>query len=129
MGLINICNELIVENIKSSISFYSENLNFKIEATDGNPINWTLLSNGSANIMLESYEAVCKEFSNFPLKTNSSNIIKFQYDNIEQTKVLYEKLKQNKVEFLFDIRETDYGTIEFAIYDLDRNIIMISVDK
>ena len=40
----------------------------------------------------------------------------------------YETLKSNNVEFFDSYHETDYGKVEFGIYDLDRNMIIVSAE-
>ena len=50
----------------------------------------------------------------------------FEYSNANEVKSLYEKLKSNNVEFFEDYTETDYGKVELGIYDIDRNMIIIS---
>ena len=49
-----------------------------------------------------------------------------EYENIEDLKALYQLLKDNGVEFFKDYIETDYGKVEFGIYDPDKNMLLIS---
>ena len=129
MSLIGIINELTVSNIESSIDFYKNIFNFEIEYTDGNPITWVQLKKDNFRIMLEDYNVVTKEIEKFPLKTNSSNIIKFEYDDFEEFKNLYNKCKNEFCEFCMECTETEYGKIEFGVFDLDKNIILVSFEK
>ncbi len=129
MSLIGIINELTVSNIESSIDFYRNIFNFEIEYTDGNPITWVQLKKDNFRIMLEDYNVVTKEIEKFPLKTNSSNIIKFEYDDFEEFKNLYNKCKNEFCEFCMEYTETEYGKIEFGVFDLDKNIILVSFEK
>lgn len=126
MSLVSIINELTVSSMEKSIEFYKNIFNFKIEYTDGNPINWVQLKKDNLIIMLEDYNAVTKEIENFPIKTNSSNIIKFEYDNFEEFKALYNNCKNEHCTFCMEYTETEYGKSEFGIYDLDKNIILVS---
>ena len=126
MSLINIINELVVSNVSESIKFYQEIFGFEIELTDGNPITWVQLKKNNLIIMLVKYNMVKEEINNYPVKSKSSNIIMFQYKYIKETKELYNKLKENNIKFFLDYTETNYGKIEFGIYDLDNNMILIS---
>lgn len=126
MSLVEIVNELTVSNIESSIEFYKNIFNFEIEYTDGNPINWVQLKKDNLIIMLEDYNEVTKEIENFPIKTDSSNIIKFEYNDLEEFKILYNNCKNQDCTFCMEYTETEYGKIEFGIYDLDKNIILVS---
>lgn len=85
------------------------------------------MNNGQVRIMLEDYKSVCREIKDFPNKTNSINLIKFKYDNAnEEIKQWYHRLKDKEIEFFMELKETDYGTIEFGILDPDKNRIIIS---
>lgn len=126
MSLINIINELIVSNIEASKNFYINIFNFEIEYTDGNPINWYQLKKNNTKIMLEDYSTVKEEMKNFPSKVDSSNLLKFEYDNLQEFDNLYEKCRNNSVLFFKDYTKTDYGKIEFGIFDLDKNMIIVS---
>ena len=126
MILSNIINELAVSNVTESIDFYNNYLGFGIKYTDGTPIVWAQLEKDGKTLMLEDYNEIKKRIGNYPQKVNNSNLIKFEYDNIEEIKGLYQKLKESKIEFFLDYNETDYGKAEFGIYDIDRNMILIS---
>ena len=126
MSLVSIINELTVENIQKSISFYVSNFEFQIEITDGNPITWVQLRKDKVIIMLENYSTVKDSINNYPSKVNSSNLIKFEYDHLEEIKELYILLKQNGIEFFMDYMETEFGKAEFGIFDPDKNMILIS---
>lgn len=129
MSLINIVNELTVSNINNSINFYNEILNFELEYKDGNPITWVQMRKDNMRIMLEDYQTVKKEIKDFPSKVNSSNLIKFEYDNFEEFKILYKNCKSHMCLFFMEYTETEYGKMEFGIKDLDNNMILISFKK
>lgn len=126
MSLASIINELTVENVQNSIKFYEDNFKFRTEITEGEPITWAQLRKDEVIIMLEEYDTVKNSISNYPNKVNSSNLIKFEYNELEEIKELYEILKENDIEFFMEYTETDYGKAEFGILDTDRNMILIS---
>lgn len=126
MSLNSIVNELVVEDIQESIKFYEDNFKFKIELTDGTPITWVQLEKDGIRIMLEDYSSVKSEIKNYPSKVNTSNLIKFEYTNIQEVEEIYNIVKQNNVSFFMDYTKTDYGKVEFGIYDVDKNMIIIS---
>ncbi len=121
-----IINELLVNDVNESIKFYKDFLNFEVVEATGKPINWVRLENDTAELMLEDYKNAINEFEKFPSKVNSSNLIKFKYSNIEDVRMLYNKGLNNNIKIFKDLKETDYGTTEFAILDCDNNIIIIS---
>lgn len=126
MAIINIINEFTVNDIKKAVEFYKNNFNFEIDQTDGNPITWVKMKKKNIIIMLEDYKEVCEEIYKFPVKTNTSNLVKFKYDNDEEIKQIYKDLKAKNIEFFMELKQTEYGTIEFGIFDLDRNMIIVS---
>lgn len=129
MKLINVINEFVVSNMQKSIKFYQENLEFKIELTEEEtePYTWVQMSNGKTKIMLEDYASVCREINKFPNKANSTNLIKFKYNNTNrEIKDFYSKLKEKNIKIFMELKETDYGTTEFGILDPDKNRIIIS---
>lgn len=129
MSLINIINELPVSNVKNSIDFYKNVFDFEIEYTDGNPITWAQIRKDDVRIMLEDYATVKEEINNFPEKVKSCNLIKFEYDNYNEFKCLYDNCRINLCSFFIDYNETNYGKIEFGVLDIDNNMILISFKK
>lgn len=129
MSLINIINELAVSNMDDSLNFYKNIFGFEIEYTDGNPTVWAQIKKDNLILMLEDYKTVNKEIKNFPMKTNSCNLIIFEYDNLDEVKSVYDTCKNHQCIFFMDYVETEYGKIEFGIKDLDNNMILISFKK
>lgn len=126
MPLINVINEFIVNDINKTVEFYRNNFNFEIDQVDGNPVTWVQMKKDSIVIMFEDYKSVCEEIYKFPNKTNNSNLIKFKYDDVEEIKLMYMDFKTKNIEFFMDLRQTDYGTVEFGVFDLDKNMIIVS---
>ena len=126
MAIINIINEFTVKNIDKAVKFYEDSFNLEVEETDGNPITWVQMKKGDVIIMLEDYKEVIKEIDKFPIKTNTSNLVKFKYDNIEEVEEIYKNFKKKDIEFFMELKQTEYGTIEFRIFDLDKNMIIVS---
>ena len=126
MELIEIVNELVVKDINKTIEFYKKYLTFEIIETDGNPITWVKMKKDNCTIMFETYEEVCNEIKNFPKMTETSNLIKFKYDNETVLMTLYNKLRDDNIPLFMEIKKTEYGSIEFGIFDPDKNMIIIS---
>lgn len=77
-------------------------------------------------IMFESYEEVCKEIKNYPTKTKTSNLIKFIFNDKEEQYELYKLFLDNNIKIFMDLKNTEYGSTEFGIFDPDENMIIIS---
>lgn len=124
----SIINELVVNDVEKSIEFYCKYFGFKVSAAEDNNglITWGEIQNGSLSIMFHDYDLICEEYNNYPEKKQSSNIIMFKYESKEEAMKIYELLKENNVEIFSDWQETDYGSVEFIIHDLEKNKILIS---
>ena len=127
--LLEIINEFTVSNIDTSIKFYKNYFDFNIIDTYGNPINWAKLKKDNCTIMLESYNEVIKEIENYPKKVPSSNLIKFKYQNHKQVLNIYNNLLKDNINLFMKLKETDYASVEFGVYDPDNNMIIVSSDK
>ena len=126
MSSMSIINELTVASVDNSIRFYQNNFGFTVELTEGEPATWAQLKKDDTILMLEDYGQAKNEVDNYPAKTSSSNLLRFEYDDAEEIKTLYGSLNSNNVNFFMDYTETDYGKVEFGIYDPDRNMIIVS---
>ena len=126
MSLINLVNELVVTDVASSIKFYEDNFGFVIEFVEGTPVTWAQIKKDNIIIMLEDYNEVKKEIESYPQKSNSSNLIRFEYSSVEEVKKLYNSFKKNGLNIFINYTETDYGKVEFGVCDLDNNMILIS---
>ena len=126
MSLVNIINELVVTSVGEAIEFYKNNFGFVLEESYGVPVIWAKIKKENMVLMFEDYSEICKEINNYPKKVASSNLIMFEYSDLAEVKELYSLLKKNKVTFFSDYTETDYGKVEFGVYDLDKNMILIS---
>lgn len=128
MSLIHIINELTVSSIEDSLKFYQTVFNFEIEFTYGKP-TWIQLKKDKEKLMLEDFKTVTGEIKSFPEKTNNSNLLKFEYDNLDEFESLYNNCKKNMCSFFMDYNITDYGKIEFGVLDPDKNMIIVSYEK
>ena len=126
MSLTNIINEFVVEDVSKSIKFYEDNFDFSVDFTDGDPVNWAQLKKDNYLLMLVEYNTAKEEINSLPEKTNSSNLIKFEYSSLQEIKDIYNNLKKNNVEFFTDYTEMDYGKAEFGVYDIDKNMILVA---
>ena len=126
MALSNIINELVVTSVTDSIKFYEDNFGFTLDFTDGDPVIWAQVKKDNIILMFQDYNDAKNNINNFPVKVNNSNLIMFEYSNANEVKELYETLKKNNVKLFEDYTETDYGKVELGIYDIDRNMIIIS---
>ncbi len=124
--MIEIINEFVVNDINKTIDFYKKYFGFELIDVDGNPITWCKMKKDNCYIMFEKYSEVYKEITNFPEKTFSSNLIKFKLNSKDEVENLYKKIKKDQIATFMELKNTDYGSLEFGILDPDKNMIILS---
>ena len=97
-----------------------------VKLAEGEPLSWVQLDGDGAILMLQDYDEAKKEISSIPKKTSSSNLIRFEFDNARIVEDIYASLKRDGADIFIDFTKTDYGKIELGVYDLDRNMIIVS---
>ncbi len=117
--------EFVVSDIYKAASFYTKYLGFEIEYTEYEPVSWMQLKNGNTIIMLVTYEYAKKDIEGFKEYTQSTNLYKFRYDEVDKIKEIYEKLKKDNRNIFLDFRKADFR-YEFGVYDEDKNMILIT---
>lgn len=119
--------EFVVDDIYKSSDFYTKYFDFEIEVTEYNPVSWMQLKNGNTRIMLVTYEYTKNDIRGFKNYTESTNLYKFRYDNLDKIKEMYEKLKADNKEMFLYLRKADYR-YEFGVYDEDKNMILVTME-
>lgn len=118
--------EFVVDDIYKSSDFYTKYFDFEIEVTEYNPVSWMQLKNGNTRIMLVTYEYTKDDISGFKEYSESTNLYKLCYDNLDKIKEIYEKLRADNKEIFLDLRKADYR-YEFGVYDEDKNMILVTM--
>lgn len=104
---------LPVKNIEESIRFYTEKLDFKLNFTWNDPIDYAVLKRGEVNIHLS------KRKDNPDPDSMYSSIYIFVHD----AEMVYNELKNKEVSILSPLSETDYGMKEFDIKDTEGYVL------
>lgn len=115
--LTTITPNLMVENVKETIDFYKNILNFSIidsvPNSDGN-FDFAILSKDQCTLMLQKKENLIEEYPILETEQIKPSLsLFFLTDDIQKLATLVKK----KTSFLKEIHETSYGTKEFAIAD------------
>jgi uncharacterized glyoxalase superfamily protein PhnB len=120
--------ELTVESVENSIRFYEEVLQFRLvaRAPEMGVPSWAEVENGSARIM---FQAKSDMFAEMPVLATrpigGTMIIVLRMDSKEGVRTAWQKLQSSMVNVL-PLRETDYGTAEFAVQDPDGYVVLIA---
>ena len=115
--LTNITPNLMVENVKKTMDFYKNVLEFSIidsvPNNEGN-FDFAILSKDQCTLMLQKKESLIEEYPILETdQVKPSLSLFFITDDITKIAALVKK----KTPFLKEIHETSYGTKEFAIAD------------
>ncbi len=117
---------IMVENVKETIDFYTNYLGFEIVVTvpeQGETLDFAIMKKDNISIMFESRTSLCKEYPTLKLEEIKPSFTLFiVVSNVEE---LYNNLK-DKVKIAKEIHQTFYGKLEFAIFDNNNNILTIS---
>ena len=127
MKIKEIVPELVVKSLPRSIEFYKSKLGFTVDeiAPNENLPKWAHLSNNNFNIMMQEYDEAKEEIPSLSSKISSTILIVIKLELKDDVRDLYKSIK-GESEISMNIRETDYGTIEFGLKDPDGYILLIS---
>ena len=121
----NIVIEFVVKDIFKASDFYTKYFGFEIEFSQYEPVSWMQLKNGNTRLMLVTYDFAKSDLNDFKKYTQSTNLYKFQFDDLEEVKEIYNNLKNDNKEVFLDLRKADYR-YEFGVFDEDKNMIMVT---
>jgi hypothetical protein len=113
---------LSVNDINRSVYFYKEVAGLEPVAyyPDSNNINFVVLAKGNAEILLEKKEYFNEEFPEYKDSQNVCPVnVLFEVNEIL---MIYE-MAVNKTSIVKELHQTQYGTKEFSIKDIDGYII------
>lgn len=116
--MISLTPNLKVEDVKETIKFYKNVLNFEIVLTvpdyEKEKLNFGMVKNGEVCIMFQEKLSLEEEYSILKGGVNTKGLTLFaKVDNLEE---LYENVK-TKARVIKEIHNTFYNTKEFAILD------------
>jgi len=121
-----ITTNIMVKNVKETISFYEKKLGFKKMLSvpeTGEKLYFAIINRDAITIMFQEKENLQEEY---PILTTENIKATFTlYITVENVNELYDILK-NKVKLAKELHKTFYGKDEFAIFDNNNNILTIS---
>jgi len=121
-----ITTNIMVKDVKETIRFYEEKLQFKTILTvpnEGEILNFAIINKDNISIMLQEQNNLLEEY---PTLKNNEIVPTFTlFITVKDVNKLYQELK-GKVKMASDIHKTFYGKDEFAIFDNNGNVLTIS---
>lgn len=128
MNCKQIVPELTVKNVDQSIRFYQDVLGFRLvgKAPETGPASWAEVESGPAKVMFQAKEDMFKEMPVLAKRSvGGTMIIVLRMDSKEGVQGVWEKLKTSS-SVAMPFRETEYGTVEFAIQDPDGYVVLLA---
>lgn len=121
-----ITTNIMVKNVKETIEFYETILGFQKVLSvpeEGEILNFAILAKDKISIMIQEQKNLEEEYPT--LKTEIIKPCFTLFITVSDVKKLYQELK-DKVKLAQDLHSTFYGKEEFAIFDINNNILTIS---
>ena len=121
-----ITTNIMVKNVKETITFYEEKLGFKKVLSvpeEGETLNFAILSKDKVSIVIQEQENLTSEYPT--LKTDKITPTFTLFITVNNVEIMYNELK-DKVKIAKNLHKTFYGKDEFAIFDNNGNILTIS---
>lgn len=121
-----ITTNIMVENVKETIEFYQSQLGFQKVLSvpeDGSSLNFAIVKKDNISIMFQGKKSLLDEY---PTLQKDEIIPTFTlFITVKDVEKLYEELK-DKVKIARELHQTFYGKSEFAIFDNNKNILIIA---
>lgn len=117
---------IMVKNVKETISFYEEKLGFQKVLSvpeNGEILNFAILNKDKISIMLQEQKNLIEEYSTLQSKEIIPTFTMFI--TVNDVELMYNRLK-DRVKMAKELHKTFYGKEEFAIFDNNGNILTIS---
>lgn len=121
-----ITTNIMVEDVKQSIDFYTGKLGFALVLSVPNEqggFQFAILSKDKIQLMLQSKESLMEEYPT--LQTKQIQPCFTLFITVADVHQLYDEIKDN-VNIAKEMHQTFYGKHEFAIFDNNGMILTIS---
>ena len=118
---------IMVKNVRDTINFYQEKLGFQVTLTvpeEGDKLDFAIVTKDKISIMFQEQESLTSEYPT--LKTNEIKPTFTLFITVQDVEKLYHEL-EDQVQIAQELHQTFYGRKEFAIFDLDGNILTIAL--
>lgn len=112
---------IFVTDINATVDFY-KTLGFTTTMSvpeDGDSLVWVMMSNGSVNIMFQTFESLGEDLPQISRIAGGSLLL---YITLKDIKSFFEGIK-GKVTVLKGLEKTFYGATEFSILDSNNYVI------
>ena len=121
-----ITTNIMVENVKDTIEFYVNTLEFEKVLTvpeEGEKLNFAILKKDKITIMMQDKENLIEEYPSLKLEEIKPTFTLFI--TVKDVEKLYNEIKE-KGKIVKELHQTFYGKKEFALLDNNGNILTIS---
>lgn len=129
MQLQSLTPNLLVTDIEATIDFYRQNLGLEVQMfypQTGKAV-WAMIAKDQIALMIQEKQSMTAEYPDLKERTIGGS--QTFYLNVSGIEELYEKLKQNGVSIVIELRSTFYEAKEFAMKDLNGYIFTFAQNK
>jgi len=116
---------IFVKNIQQTVDFYRL-LGFEVsmQVPDHGEMVWCMMSNGSVNLMFQTFESLGIELPQISRDDGGSLLLYIKLNNIIH---FYEHV-QKHINILKPVEKTFYGATEFSVLDPNNYVITFAED-
>lgn len=113
---------LMVENVNQTVDYYKNVLGFELvmSVPQAGIFNWAMVKQGEVHLMFQERGNIIEEYPIFKDRPIGGGLT--FYIKVDDVEELYKKIK-NSVSIILDLHTTFYGTVEFAIQDINGFIL------
>ena len=117
---------IFVQDINATIAFYTLlGFNVTMSAPEKQPYDWVNISNGSVNMMFQTFSSLGTEIPEIK-RTNGGSLL--LYIKVKGIRALFDKIK-DKTPVVKELNKTFYGATEFSIKDCNDYILTFAEDE
>ena len=119
----NITTELLVEDMKKTLDFYKDVLDFEVKMSfpEEDPF-FAIIRNNKAELMLYTREKFLQDIPDFAKEKMGGTFA--LYIRVKDIVELFDDLK-NKVKIIQELYSTSYVKLEFSFYDCNGYVLML----
>lgn len=121
--LVNICPVFLVNDVKRTVKYYSEQLGFKFAKHYDKIENFATIYRDSIEIVI--VQAKFGEVESNQKRYGEGYDAYIDPDSVEGVDVLYREFSSKDVKIISEPKFTEYGSYEFVIEDIDGRLIGI----
>jgi uncharacterized glyoxalase superfamily protein PhnB len=115
-----------VDNVDRSVSFYQSRFGFDLidKVVEDDKTSWAEVGLGACRLMMQARDAMLAEIPALQSSLNGgSSVLVLRLGSGARVRSIYEVMASTE-RVAMHLRETEYGSVEFAIFDPDGYVVL-----